>query len=153
MPLILKQHSYIPQMLSKSRFSRCLYRLKETFLLLFNLLGAVWKKLNAEAIYVIDSLPIAACDNIRMPRAKLDAEERFRGYLPRKQRYFYGLKVHLLVIKEGQPVEFFLTHDSFGDIEALKYYTFDLPAGAIVYADRAYNDYEIANLLQEGEHI
>ena len=88
-----------------------------------------------------------------MPRAKLDAEERFRDYLPSKQRYFYGLKVHLLVIKEGQPVEFFLTHDSFGDVEALKYYTFDLPAGAIVYADRAYNDYEIADLLQEGEHI
>ena len=105
--VMLKQHGYIPQMLSKSHFRRRLHRLKETFMPLFNLLGAVWKKLNAEAIYVIDSLPIAACDNIRIPGAKLYAEERFRGYLPSKKRYFYGLKVHLLVTKDGQPVEFF----------------------------------------------
>jgi hypothetical protein len=38
-------------------------------------------------------------------------------------------------------------------VEALKYYSFDLPAGAIIYADRAYNDYEIEDLLKEAEHI
>lgn len=151
--IMLKQHGYIPQMLSKSHFSRRLHRLKETFMLLFKLLGAVWKQLNAEAIYVIDSLPVAVCDNIRIPRAKLYAEERFRGYLPSKKRYFYGLKIHLLVTKEGHPVEFFLTHGSFGAVDALKCYACDLPAGAIIYADRAYNDYEIEDLLHEVEHI
>src|SRR5215475_1991999 len=151
--VMLKQHGYIPQMLSKSHFSRRLHRLKETFILLFNLLGDVWKKLNYEAIYVIDSLPIAVCDNIRIKRNKLYPEERFRGYLPSKKRYFYGLKVHLLITKDGQPVEFFLTHGGFGDVDALKYYSFALPAGAIIYADRAYNDYEIEDLLKEVEHI
>lgn len=151
--VMLQQHGYIPQMLSKSHFSRRLHRLKELFMYLFNLLGAVWKQLNAEAIYVIDSLPIAVCDNIRIPRAKLYAEERFRGYLPSKKRYFYGLKVHLLVTQAGQPVEFFLTQGSFGDVDALKYYAFDLPGGSIVYADRAYNDYEIEDLLKEVEYI
>jgi len=151
--VMLKQYGYIPQMLSKSHFSRRLHRLKETFLLLFQLFGTVWKKLNAEAIYAIDSLPIAVCDNIRISRAKLYAEEGFRGYMPSKQRYFYGLKVHLLVTKDGQPVEFFLTHGGFGDVEALKHYIFDLPAGSIGYADRASNDYEIEELLQEVEHI
>jgi hypothetical protein len=53
--MMLKQHGYIPQMLSKSPLSRRLHRLKETFLLLFNGLGAVWKQLNDDAIYVIDS--------------------------------------------------------------------------------------------------
>ena len=151
--LMLKEYGYIPQMLSKSHFIRRLHRLKETFILLFNLLGSIWKKLNAEAIYVIDSLPIAVCDNIRISRAKLYPEERFRGYLPSKKRYFYGLKVHLLVTKDGQPVEFFLTHGGFSDVDALKYYAFDLPDGAIIYADRAYNDYEIEDLLKEVEHI
>jgi hypothetical protein len=151
--VMLKEYGYIPQMLSKSHFSRRLHRLKETFILLFNLLGEVWKRLNVEAIYVIDSLPMAVCDNIRISRAKLYPEERFRGYLPSKKRYFYGLKVHLLVTKAGQPVEFFLTHGSFGDVDALKYYAFDLPAGSIIYADRAYNDYEIEDLLKEVEHI
>ena len=151
--MMLKQHGYIPQMLSKSHFIRRLHRMKETFILLFNLLGTLWKKLNTEAIYVIDSLPIAVCDNIRVSRAKLYTEEQFRGYLPSKKRYFYGLKVHLLVTKAGQPVEFFLTHGGFGDVDALKYYSFDLPDGSIIYADRAYNDYEIEDLLKEVEHI
>jgi hypothetical protein len=48
--VMLKQYGYIPQRLSKRHFSRRLHRLKETFVLLLNLLGAVWKKLNAEAI-------------------------------------------------------------------------------------------------------
>jgi hypothetical protein len=151
--IMLKQYGYIPQMLSKSHFSRRLHRLKETFIILFKVLGDLWKQLNHPAIYVIDSLPIAVCDNIRIPRSKLYPEERFRGYLPSKKRYFYGLKIHLLVTKAGQPVEFFLTHGGFGDVEALKYYTFDLPAGSIIYADRAYNDYEIEDLLKEAEHI
>jgi len=34
---MLKQHGYIPQMVSKSRFSRRLHRLKEIFVTLFNL--------------------------------------------------------------------------------------------------------------------
>ena len=34
--VMLKQYGYMPQMLSKSHFSRRLHRLKETFLLLFN---------------------------------------------------------------------------------------------------------------------
>jgi hypothetical protein len=89
------------------------------------------------------------CDDMRIKRNKLYPEEMFRGYLPSKKRYFYGLKVHLLVTTDGQPVEFFLTHGGFGDVAALKYYAFALPAGSIIYADRAYNDYEIEELLKE----
>jgi hypothetical protein len=35
--MLLKQHGYIPQMLSKSHFSRRLHRRKETLLLLFHM--------------------------------------------------------------------------------------------------------------------
>lgn len=150
---MLKQYGYIPHMLSKSRLSRRLHRLTETFLVLFKLLGQTWKSLNHDSIYVIDSLPISVCDNIRISRAKIYTDKLFRGYIPSKKRYFYGLNVHLMVTKEGHPVEFFLTHGGFGDVDALKYYPFDLPAGAIIYADRAYNDYEIEDLLKEVDHI
>lgn len=150
---MLKQHGYIPHMLGKSRFSRRLPHLKEIFVLLFNLLGQIWKTLNTDAIYAIDSLPIAVCDNIRIRRAKIYTEEKFRGYTSSKKRYFYGLKIHLMVTQDGQPVECFLTHGGFGDVDALKYYTYALPDGAIIYADRAYNDYEIEDLLKDVEHI
>jgi Transposase DDE domain len=150
---LLKQYGYIPQMLSKSRFSRRLHRIKDIFIILFHLLGKIWKTLNTEAIYVIDSLPVAVCDNIRIRRSKIYSKEDFRGYQASKKRYFYGLKIHLMVTQDGQPVECFLTPGSFGDVDALKSYVYELPDGAIIYADRAYNDYEIEDLLKEVEHI
>lgn len=150
---MLKQHRYIPHMLSKSRLSRRLHRMKDIFIVLFELLAQTWKTLNTDAIYVIDSIPIAVCDNIRIRRSKIYAEESFRGYQASKKRYFYGLKIHLMVTQDGQPVEGFLTPGSFGDVDALKYYAYALPDGSIIYADKAYNDYEIEDLLQEIDHI
>ena len=58
-----------------------------------------------------------------------------------------------MVTKDGQPVECFLTPGSFGDVDALKCYTYELPDGSIIYADKAYNDYEIEDLLKEVDHI
>ena len=108
---------------------------------------------NIDAIYVIDSLPIAVCDNMRIRRSKIYSHEDFRGYQASKKRYFYGLKIHLMVTQDGQPVECFLTPGSFGVVDALKFYAYTLPDGAIIYADKAYNDYEIEDLLKEVEHI
>jgi Transposase DDE domain len=150
---MLKQYGYIPNMLSKSRFSRRVHRLQGAFAILFQLVGQVWKTLNTDAIYVIDSLPLAVCDNSRIKRSKLYPDAKFRGFIPSKKRYFYGLKVHLMGTKDGQPIECCLTYGGFGDGEALQYYPFDVPAGAIIYADKASHDYEIEALLKETEHI
>ena len=106
---MLQQYDYIPHMLSKSRFSRRLHRIKDIFIIVFHLLGQTWKTLNTASIYVIDSLPIAVCDNIRIRRSKIYSDENFRGYQASKKRYFYGLKIHLMVTQDGQPVECFLT--------------------------------------------
>jgi hypothetical protein len=59
---------------------------------LFEVLGAVWKQLNTESVYSIDSFPIAVCDNIRICRSKLyDGAESYRGYQASQKRYFYGV--------------------------------------------------------------
>jgi DDE family transposase len=150
---MLKQYGYIPYMVSKSRFSRRLHRIKDICIIFFNMLANIWKTLNKDAIYVIDSLPIAVCDNIRIRRSKIYTKEEFRGYQASKKRYVYGLKIHLMVTQDGKPIECFLTPGSFGDVDALKYYAYELPYGTIIYADKAYNDYEIEDLLQEVEHI
>jgi Transposase DDE domain len=150
---MLKQHGYVPHMVSKSRFSRRLHRIKDIFIIFFNLLAQTWKTLNTEAIYVIDSIPVAVCDNIRIRRSKIYFTEDFRGYQASKKRYFYGLKIHLMVTQDGQPVECFLTPGGFGDVDALKYYAYELPDGSIIYADKAYNNYEIEDLLQEVDQI
>ena len=150
---MLKQYGYVPHMLSKSRFIRRLHRLKNMFVTMFNLLGNIWKTLNTASVYMIDSFPISVCDNIRISRSQLYTDEKYRGYTASKRRYFYGLKIHLLVTHDGHPVECVLTHGGCGDIDALKCYAYDLPDNSIIYADRAYNDYDIEDHLQEIEHI
>src|SRR2546428_13763356 len=81
------------------------------------------------------------------------SDENFRGYQASKKRYFYGLKIHLMVTQDGQPVECFLTPGGFGDVDALKYYAYELQDGAFIYAVKAYIDYEIEYLLHEVNHI
>ena len=150
---MLAQHGYIPGKISKSRFNRRLHRLKDTVATIFDFLGQLWKTLDTEGVYVIDSFPVAVCDNVRIRRAKLYQDETYRGYQASKRRYFYGLKIHLVVTSSGQPVECVLTPGSVNDGQVLKGYAYDLPPGSVVYADKAYNDYEIEDLLAEVEHI
>ena len=119
----------------------------------FDLLGHLWKALDAQGVYVIDSFPVAVCDNVRIRHAKLYRHETYRGYQVSKRRYFYGLKIHLMVTSAGQPVECVLTPGSVSDVQVLKGYAYDLPPGSVVYADQAYNDYEIEDLLTEVEHV
>jgi len=151
---LLQEQGYIPVMLSRSRFNRRLHRLADLFLALFSVLGETWKELNAHSIYSIDSFPIAACDNYRIPRSRRYRGEVWRGRQASKKRYFYGLKLHLLVTEHGQPVEFFLTPGSYSDTSALKLYHFDLPEGAWVIGDKAYTDYSVEDMMNEaGIHL
>jgi hypothetical protein len=71
----------------------------------------------------------------------------YRGDIASKKRYFYGLNVHLMVTQAGQPVECFLTPGSYSDARALKTFMLDLPEGSHMYADKAYNDYEMEDVL------
>ena len=136
-------------MLSKSRFNRRLHRVQDLFLTLFRMLGETWKELNSQSIYVIDSYPVAACDNYRIRRSRRYRGEDWRGYQASKKRYFYGLKIHIMVTEHGQPVEFFLTPGSISDTTAYGCYEFDLPQQAWITADKAYTDYVIEDVINE----
>lgn len=136
-------------MLSRSRLNRRLHRAADLFLTLFLRLGETWKKLNEKSVYVIDSYPIAVCDNYRIRRSKTYRGEDFRGYIASKKRYFFGLRIHLLVTEQGEPVEFFLEPRAFSDTAALGLYNFDLPEGSFVTGDKAYNNYTIEDVMRE----
>ena len=84
---MLKEYGYIPHMLSKSRFSRRLHRSKELFILLFQMLGNIWKTMHTDMIYVIDSLPVSVCDNIRIRRSKIYGSLVIPGvYIPLRNK-------------------------------------------------------------------
>ncbi len=144
---------YMPRRLSRSQFNRRLHRLHQRFAQLFALLSQVWKQQQIEGTYVVDSFPIAACDNIRIRRCRLYRDEAYRGYCASKRRYFYGLKLHLMITHQGQPIELFFSPGSLADVQTLQWFSFDLPPDSIVYADSAYTDYAIEELLDEALQI
>lgn len=150
----LQEHGYIKRVLSKSRFNRRLHRVPEAVWQgLFHLLAQVYQQVNQGQEYAVDSMPVPACDNIRIRRCRLYPRRRhgeaFRGYCASKRRYVYGLRVHLLITATGRPVEVALAPASEADITAFRRMTLDLPTGAAVFADAAYLDGQYAALAEE----
>jgi hypothetical protein len=150
---LLAQPTYIPRMLSKSRFNRRLHALEGLLIYVFQVLGEVFKQLNASSVYLIDSFPIPACDNIRIPRSKRYRKECYRGYTASKRRYFYGVKLYLVVTAQGEPVEMVLAPGSTADVSALPAFNFDLPQGSTLYSDSAFTLYYLEEVMREAAGI
>jgi hypothetical protein len=149
----LHSSGMMPRMLSRSRLSRRLTRLAELAEAIFHQLGLTLKELNTESRYAMDSFPLAVCDNIRISRCRLTQERDYRGYVASKRRYFYGVRVQVMVTVEGLPVEFSILPGSLADVAGLAHLPFALPAGAEVAADAAYTFYEWEDELVEREQI
>lgn len=143
---MLAEQKYIPLM-SKSRYSRRLHQVRDAFLRLFAQLAEGSKAMNPSQLYALDSFPVVACDNYRIGRCRLYQGEAYRGYIASKHRYFYGLRLHLLITATGQPVEFFLVPGRCNDAACLDLYDFDLPTPARIVADKAFTFYAIEDVL------
>jgi hypothetical protein len=152
----LHSHGYFKHTLSPSRFGRRLSAVPQAaWEMIMALLGQVFKAHNTGGDYAIDSMPVAACSNARISRGRLFPEKscpKMRGYCASKKRYFFGFKVHLLVTRAGEPVEFVLTDGALHDLDGLKLLPLDLPPGSTLYADKAYWDSrEEEELKQAGD--
>jgi len=109
-------------------------------------LAQIHKTQSDEDIYLVDSFLrrnfcLTVCDNIRISQCRIYPLETtggvYRGYIASKRRFFYGLKIHLIVTAEGQPVEALLAPGAENDVKALKRFDFDLSEGGVVYGDKA----------------
>ena len=152
----LYEYGYMPNMISKSHLNRRLHRIEPTlWRVLFELLAQAFKERNNSELqtYAVDSLPIPVCDNIRIARCRLAQGELWRGYSASKRRYFYGLKVQVVVTVEGVPVECCILPGSLSDIQGLAELPLSLPAGAQVAADSAYTFYEWEDHLVERDSV
>lgn len=56
-----------------------------------------------------------------------------------------------MITAQGQPVEFFLTPGEYSDTKALALYQFDLPERSKITGDKAYNDYDVEDALDEAD--
>ena len=112
------------------------------------------KKFRYHSVLSIDSFPVPVCDNIRISRCKIYQDEAYRGYVHSKWRYFYGLRIHLIVTETGKIAEFTLAPGSWADIRVFRNMDLDLPKGAIIGADKAYTDYAFEDMLETlGIHL
>ena len=149
----MKMTKLVPEMLDKSRFNRRLHGLNELLFSMFWQIGHYLKSIAGAAEYVIDSFPVAVCDNIRISRCKLLNGEQWRGKQSSMRRYFYGVKVQVLVTAQGIPVEFCFVPGSESDVQALKKLTLAVAAESKIYGDAAYTDYQAEDDMKDADMI
>jgi len=150
---MMKMTGMIPQMLDKSRFCRRLHRLEALLCSLFFQVGHQLKTIAGASDYVIDSFPVAVCDNIRISRCKLLQGEQWRGKQCSMRRYFYGVKVQVITNSNGIPVEFCFVPGSESDVQALKKLPMTVAPESKIYGDSAYTDYTVEDDAREADSI
>lgn len=116
----MKMTKLSPNMLDKSRFCRRLHNLEALICSLFYQIGQYLKDIAGAADYIIDSFPVVVCDNIRIANCKIIKGKQWRGKQCGMRRYFYGVKVQVLVTEKGIPVEFGFVPGNESDVQALK---------------------------------
>jgi DDE family transposase len=147
--LVMISHRYFSNILSYSRLVRRIHAIPTSiWTIAFHICKeTLYPKSNQE--YIVDSFPIAVCQNNKIFRCKLFHDKAFHGYNASKKAYFFGIKVHMIVDIHGIPIEFLFTPGSESDVNAFKRFECDLPQGSKIYADKAYNDYLYEDLLRD----
>lgn len=149
----LRETGLMPRMLSRSRLNRRLHAVADLAYRLFHQLGAALKELSVSTNYLLDSFPVAACDNIRIKRARILRGARWRGRSAAHRRYFYGVKVQVVTTEEGVPVEFAFLPGSASDVRGLGVLPLDLPPGSELFMDSGYTDYGAEDVAREHDSV
>ncbi len=69
------------------------------------------------------------------------------------RRYFYGVKVQVLITSSGIPVEFCFVPGSESDVQALKKMPMTVAAESKIYGDSASTDYTVEDDMKEGDLV
>ena len=77
-----------------------------------------------EDIFIVDSMPMKICENVRASRCKICKEEEFSspnyGYCASQKKHFYGYKLHNIISLSGVVQSFDISPASVHDIHFLK---------------------------------
>ena len=124
---------YFKKILSPSRINRRLHQLPiELWAILFRCLAHIFRQRAESLEFCIDSFPVHSCAKSRIDRHKIFVGKEYLGYAPSKKRYFCGLKVHMVVTVQGDPVELNIRPASENDLSVLWKMNLDLPKGSIL---------------------
>lgn len=120
---------------------------------LFEIVSSCFKDFCCEMHYIIDSFPVAVCNNMRIANSKIVTDKKWRGYASSMRSYFYGVKVQLLPTKDGIPIAFHFTPGKTGDAKALGKMIDKLPVEASLNGDSDYTDYGLEDVALERKCI
>jgi hypothetical protein len=144
---VLRALGYLSGPLSISRFNRRFHALAHRLSDALDLLAAVFA---TGEVFVIDSLPLPVCRRARAGRCRKVQGGQYCGYCAAKREKFFGWRLHLIVTPAGIPVSFDLVPAAYHDLTPIHELVERLPAGAVVYGDKAYNSADDEALI-EGE--
>ncbi len=152
--LMLKSHRYISNVLSESRLNRRMHEIEiSAWQTIFQIIAQTFKEQDQNFEYLVDSMPVEVCMNVRSYRCKLLSGKEFIGFCKAKKKFYYGFKLHMITTSKGHPIEFIITPASTADVTALKIMEIPLPFGSVVYGDKAYTSYSLEDYLEEFEQI
>jgi hypothetical protein len=139
---------YFPRLISYPRFVARMPRLVPG---LFVLLKWLCGQSQRTGFYIIDSKPLAVCDNHRIATNKVFVGVAARG--KSSMGWFYGLKAHLVINQYGQLINFALTPANIADNNKalLPQLLADLQGQC--FGDRGYLTQLFAEFYQRGLHI
>lgn len=148
-----KAHGYTQDMklvksIDYTRFLRRLLKIRHVVEKIFLFLGEIFKRLEGLAIYSVDSFPVEICQIPRVRCVRLWSDESLRGYNSSKGKYFYGIKVHMVVTTNKEPVMFYISKGSTHDIKAGYEYLPYLPKDSIVIGDKGYISQKLERFLK-----
>lgn len=139
-----------PSILSNSRLNRRIHNIAwNCWYAIFRLLAMLHKQSDATCYFAVDSFPVLYCQKNRIDKRKRFLERQYLGFAASQKRYFCGIKVHMVVTNQGHPVEVAFKPGSESDVNVLWTMELDLPINAELYADGAYNCFDLEDILQD----
>lgn len=152
--LMLQSHGYIQNMLSESRLNRRMHEIDiSIWQSIFWTISRLFSEKEENLEYLVDSMPVEVCMNVRSYRCRLLSGKQYIGFCKAKKKFYYGFKLHMITTTKGKPIEFTITPASVADITALKIMDIDLSPSSTIYGDKAYTDYTLEDYLEEVENI
>lgn len=143
------------KILSQSRLNRRIHKISwNSWYAIFRFLSFLAMRADHTCYFAVDSFPVAFCQKSRIDRRKCFIQPGYLGFAASKKQYFCGIKVHMVVTNEGRPIEVQIRPGADCDVNVLWSMELDVPDQAIIYADGAYNCFDLEDILKdEGIHL
>src|SRR3989339_306102 len=147
---VCRRLNLFSNILSNSRLNRRIHSISWTsWYAIFRLLAMIAKQDEATAYFAVDSFPVRCCQKNRIDKRKRFLATKFIGFAASQKRHFCGIKVHMIVTNQGRPLEVVFKPGSESDVSVLWSMELDLPDQAMLYADGAYNCFDLEDILAD----